>query len=97
LERPANWTSNSVPNGVGNEADLFGRDRLEPDRIYGHGNYCGTINFNNANTYEITGTGSLTLQTAIGNAQVIVKRNAEINLRQQSPAIRYSMFLPVLT
>ena len=38
----------------------------------------GTIDFNNANTYEITGAGSLTLQTSIlANAQVIVQAGTQ--------------------
>ncbi len=41
----------------------------------------GTLTFDNANTYEITGTGSLTLQTTSGSAQVNVQEGSqEINL-----------------
>jgi hypothetical protein len=76
----SNW-SVVVPNAVGAEADFFGAITSNHTVYTDQAVTVGTINFNNANTYEITGTGSLTLQAASGNAQVIVQQGTqEINL-----------------
>jgi hypothetical protein len=77
---PSNW-SGVVPNAVGAEADFFGPNSSSHTVFTDLPVTVGTINFNAANTYEITGTGSLTLQTSSGNAQVIVQQGThEINL-----------------
>jgi hypothetical protein len=76
----SNW-SGVVPNAVGAEADFFGAISSNHTVYTDQAVTVGTINFNNANTYEITGTGSLTLQATSGNAQVIVQQGTqEINL-----------------
>jgi len=76
----SNW-SGVVPNTVGAEADFFGAITSNHTVFTDQAVTVGTINFNNANTYEITGTGSLTLQATSGNAQVIVQQGTqEINL-----------------
>jgi hypothetical protein len=76
----SNW-SGVVPNAVGAEADFFSAITSNHTVFTDQAVTVGTINFNNANTYEITGTGSLTLQATSGNAQVIVQQGTqEINL-----------------
>ncbi|MGA2439317.1 MAG: PEP-CTERM sorting domain-containing protein [Tepidisphaeraceae bacterium] len=76
----SNW-SGVVPNAVGAEADFFAAITSNHTVFTDQAVTVGTINFNNANTYEITGTGSLTLQASSGNAQVIVQQGTqEINL-----------------
>jgi hypothetical protein len=77
----SNWTGGVVPNAVGAEADFFGAIYTNHTVYTDAPVTVGTINFNNANTYEVTGTGSLTLQASTGNAQVIVQQGTqEINL-----------------
>jgi formylglycine-generating enzyme len=78
----ANWISNTVPNSVDAEADFFGAISANHTIFTDTPVTVGTIDFNNANTYEITGAGSLTLQTSVlPNAQVIVQAGTqEINL-----------------
>ncbi|HEX4055075.1 MAG TPA: hypothetical protein VHX86_12495, partial [Tepidisphaeraceae bacterium] len=77
---PSNW-SGVVPNSIGAEADFFSAITANRTIFTDQAVTVGTINFNNANTYEITGTGSLTLQTSTGDAQVIVQQGTqEINL-----------------
>ena len=76
-----NWTNSTVPNGVGVEADFFGAITSNHTVFTDAADTVGIINFNNAFTYELTGTGSLTLQATTGNAQVIVQQGLqEINL-----------------
>ncbi len=68
-----NW-SGGVPNGAGVVADFFGAATSNQTVFTNAPITVGTLNFNNSNTYEITGTGSLTLQATSGNAQVIVQQ-----------------------
>jgi hypothetical protein len=77
----SNWTTSHIPNGVGAEADFFGAIQSARTISTSAPITVGTLNFNNANMYQITGTGPLTLQAATGNAQVIVQSGTqEINL-----------------
>jgi hypothetical protein len=77
----SNWSNSTVPNAAGAEADFFSAITSNHTVFTDAADMVGTINFNNANMYEITGTGSLTLQAATGNAQVIVQQGSqEINL-----------------
>jgi hypothetical protein len=77
----ANWNGGVVPNAVGAEADFFGAISANHTVFTDAPITVGTINFNNANTYQITGTGSLTLQASTGSAQVIVQQGThELNL-----------------
>ena len=77
----SNWNGGVVPNAVGAEADFFGAISSNHTVYTDIPVTAGTINFNNANTYVITGAGSLTLQASTGNAQVIVQQGTqEINL-----------------
>ena len=78
----ANWANAGVPNAVDAEADFFGAITGNHTVVTDVPVTVGTINFNNANTYEISGAGSLTLQTSVfASAQVIVQAGTqEINL-----------------
>jgi hypothetical protein len=76
-----NWYPSSTPNGVGAVAD-FGAALTAPHTVYADTDVTvGTLHVNNANTYVFAGAGSLTLQTATGNAQVLVDTGTQkINL-----------------
>jgi hypothetical protein len=76
----ANW-SGQIPNGVGLEADLFGAIS-SPETIYTNQPITvGTLHFDNANEYQVTGLGSITMQTATGSALVQVDQGTgDINL-----------------
>jgi hypothetical protein len=77
-----NWTPTGVPNGVDVEADFGGISTSNHTVFTDSPVTVGELNFTNAtNLYEITGTGSLTLQTSTGTANVIVPSGTqEINL-----------------
>ena len=76
-----NWANGVVPNGVGAEADFFSAIAAPHTVFTDVAITAGTLNFNNANTYVLTGAGTLTLQTSTGNAQVIVQQGTQkINL-----------------
>ncbi|HUB25605.1 MAG TPA: BNR-4 repeat-containing protein [Tepidisphaeraceae bacterium] len=76
----SNW-SGQIPNGVGLEADLFGAIS-SPQTVYTNQPITlGTLHFNNASEYQITGLGSITMQTASGSALVQVDQGTgAINL-----------------
>ena len=77
---PNNW-STVIPNGVGAEADFFGTITSNHTVYTDQPITLGTIDFNNANTYVLTGSSTLKLQTSSGNAQVIVQNGTqELNL-----------------
>jgi glucosylceramidase len=66
-----NWTAGS-PNGIDAEANFTGAI-TSPRTVYTNSPITvGTLRFNNASTYVIGGTSSLTLQTSDGNALVDV-------------------------
>jgi hypothetical protein len=75
-----NWT-NGVPNGVDAEADLFNSITATHTVYTDIPITLGTLNFNNTNTYVVTGAGSLTMQASTGSATVIVQQGTQkINL-----------------
>jgi len=75
-----NWSA-SIPNAVGAEADFFGAISSNHTVYTDQPITVGTIDFNNANSYFITGSSTLTLQASTGNAQVIVQQGTqEINI-----------------
>jgi hypothetical protein len=77
----SNWTNSTVPDAAGAEADFFSAITSNHTVFTDASDTVGIMNFNNASTYEVTGTGSLNLQATTGNAQVIVQQGAqEINL-----------------
>jgi len=71
-----NWT-NGVPNGAGVEADFFGAISSTQTISTSSAITLGTVNFNNANTYVLGGTGSLTLQDQVGYANVVVQSGTQ--------------------
>ena len=77
-----NWTTLTVPNGVGAEADMFGGITNNQTVYTNSPITLGTLNFDNANTYEISGTSSLTLQASAGNSAEVIVQNGthEIDL-----------------
>jgi hypothetical protein len=76
-----NWNGGTAPNAVGAEADFFGAISSNHTVTTDAPVTVGTLNFNNANTYQIAGTGSLTLQSSSGNAQIIVQNGTqELNI-----------------
>jgi hypothetical protein len=74
-----NWTTGSVPNGAGLEADFFGVP-TSPTTVYTNAPVtAGTLHFNNSYEYEIAGTGNLTLQgSGAGSALVQVDQGTDI-------------------
>jgi hypothetical protein len=77
----ANWNGSTIPNAVGAEADFFGAITANSTVYTDQPVTVGTINFNNANTYVVTGSSTLTMQTSSGNAQIIVQQGTqELNL-----------------
>jgi hypothetical protein len=71
------WNGGLVPNGVDAEADFFGAISTN-QTVYSNAPITvGTLNFNNANTYVITGSSTLTLQASTGSAQVIVQQGTQ--------------------
>jgi dockerin type I repeat protein len=74
-----NWTTGSIPNSAGVEADFFSVV-TSPTTVYTNLPITvGTLHFNNANEYEITGTGNLTLQgSGAGSALVQVDQGTDV-------------------
>jgi hypothetical protein len=76
----SNWNG-VVPNAVGAEADFYSAATSNQTVFSDQAITVGTLNFNNTDEYEITGTGSLTLQAATGDAEVIVQNGTqELNI-----------------
>jgi arabinogalactan endo-1,4-beta-galactosidase len=71
-----NWT-NGTPTGAGVEADFFSAISGTQTISTSSAITLGTMNFNNASTYVIGGTGSLTLQDQVGYANVVVQSGAQ--------------------
>lgn len=78
---PANWSSGTVPNAVGAEAQLLGI-LTAPHTIYSDTPVTiGSLVFDNANTYVIAGAGSMTMDVATGaNSINVVNGSHKINL-----------------
>jgi hypothetical protein len=76
----SNWTAGN-PSGVGAEADLFGAITANHTIFTDIPITLGTLNFNNTNTYVVTGAGTLTMQASSGPANIIVQAGTQkINL-----------------
>lgn len=78
---PANWSSGTVPNGVGAEAQLL--DIISaPRTLYSDTAVTiGSLIFDNASTYVIAGAGSMTVDVATGPGTFnVVRGNHKINL-----------------
>jgi PEP-CTERM motif len=90
----SNWSSLSVPSGIGAEADFLSPtstvNGVPPTKngLSANGNVftdtaqtVGIMNFDNSHTYVLDGAGSLTIQVATGNGQVnVLSGTQEINL-----------------
>ncbi len=79
---PSHWAGvGGVPNAVGALGNFLGRITA-PHTVYTDTPVTvGTLKFDNANTYLITGLGSLTVQTASGAGSVsVVQGSHKINL-----------------
>jgi hypothetical protein len=78
----ANWNIGLVPSGAGVEADFFNATSSATTVYTNIPITVGTVHFNNTSEYEITGTGSLTLQgTGSNSAMVEVDQGMdELNL-----------------
>ncbi|MBC8107292.1 MAG: hypothetical protein H7Z14_11930, partial [Anaerolineae bacterium] len=76
-----NWVSGTIPNSIGAQADFLA-GVTAPTTVYSNLPVTvGTINFNNSNTFVITGAGSITLQATAGNAFINVQSGShKINL-----------------
>ncbi|MCS7033760.1 MAG: PEP-CTERM sorting domain-containing protein [Phycisphaerae bacterium] len=76
-----NWTLGTIPNGADATAEFLGIITA-PSTVYTDvPRVLGSLNINNANTYVITGAGSLTMQTTTGNALIQVGQGTQkINL-----------------
>jgi hypothetical protein len=77
----ANWGGDAVPNGVGVTATL-GNLITSAETVFSNTSVTlGSLTFNNANSYVMTGAGSLTMQTSSGNAAINVNQGTqEINI-----------------
>lgn len=79
--RAANWSSNTIPNGVDAVAKLFALPTSATTVYTNSAITLGTLSFNNANTYVIAGAGSLTMDVSTGAALIDVQQgNQKINL-----------------
>src|SRR5205085_7186524 len=76
-----NWSTGIVPTGTGVEADFTSIISSSHTVFTDTAITLGTLTINNNNTYVIAGAGSLTMQTASGNAFVNVQAGTQkINL-----------------
>jgi arabinogalactan endo-1,4-beta-galactosidase len=72
-----NWT-NSTPNGSDIEADFLSKISANQTVSTASSVTLGVIRFQNANTYTIGGTGSLTMQASIGWAYGVVQQGPQV-------------------
>ncbi len=78
---PGSWSGNTVPNGVGAEANFLGTITAPRTVVADSPVTVGTLKFDNANGYQLAGQGSLTIQTSTGNGSVSVLQGGhKINL-----------------
>lgn len=77
----SNWTTTSVPNGIGAEAFLFG-GITSPQTVFCNTDVTlGALVFNNANRYVVTGAGALTMNATAEGSLIDVRRGSHsINL-----------------
>jgi arabinogalactan endo-1,4-beta-galactosidase len=76
----SNWT-NSSPSGSDIEADFLGAIASGQTITDSSSTTLGTIRFENANTYTLSGTGSLTLLASLGWSYIVVQQGTQqINL-----------------
>jgi hypothetical protein len=80
-QTPSNWSGGAIPNAVDAVATL-GTNIIASRLVYTNTPVTlGTLNFNNANSYQIAGLGTLTMQASSGPAQINVAQGThKINL-----------------
>ena len=77
----SNWTTPTVPNAVGAEALLFGAISSAQTVYTNTPLTLGSLVFNNANRYVLSGAGSLTIDASVEGGLIDVRRgNHTINL-----------------
>ncbi len=74
---PGNWENSTVPNGVDAQAEFLSAITTSQTVYTNAAITEGTLTFNNANTYEITGVGSLTMQVSTGSAEIAVQNGTQ--------------------
>jgi hypothetical protein len=78
--KPLNW-GGTTPNAVGAEADFGGIISSARTIFTDTAITLGALKFDNANTYQITGNGSLTISTSTGSGSIVVAQGThKINL-----------------
>jgi len=77
----SNWTGNTIPNGVGKEANLLSKTTSRRTVYNDKAITLGTLRFDNANSYQIAGLGKITIDVASGAGSITVISGAhDINL-----------------
>jgi len=69
---PANWTNQTVPDGVGAVPNFVGSITQASTVTVDSPVTVGTINFDNANSYTIAGPGGITFSASVGDAEINV-------------------------
>lgn len=77
----ANWSTTSIPNATDAKA-LLGGAILAPRTVYADSNITlGSLKFDNANGYQITGQGSLSMDVSSGSVTIdVLQGSHKINL-----------------
>jgi Glycosyl hydrolase family 53 len=73
----ANWTNSSSPSGSDVEADFLGAISSSQTITTSSAITLGTLRFQNANTYTLAGTGSLSMQATVGWGYIVVQQGAQ--------------------
>jgi len=72
-----NWTNSTSPSGSDVEADFLGAISSNQIITSSIAITLGTLRFQNANTYAISGTGSLSMQATVGWGYIVVQQGAQ--------------------
>jgi hypothetical protein len=76
-----NWASGTVPNAIGDATEFFGAITSAQTVYTNSPVTVGSMNFNNANTYVISGAGMITIQVAAGSGAILVQNGTHnVNL-----------------
>lgn len=76
-----NWSDAIIPNGVDAIGNLTSSISSHQTVYTDTDITLGTLNFDNANTYVLTGSGTLTMKTSFGSAAInVIKGTHKINL-----------------
>jgi len=78
---PGNWASGQIPNAIDAQTEFFGAITSAQTVFTNTPVTVGSMNFNNANTYVISGAGSITIQVAAGSGSILVQQGThKVNL-----------------